>query len=205
MAASTPIVVIEYSGTVASPDGRPYVARACGRARDDGKWEGWIEFTPVGGGAVLRSRRETTQPALDDLSYWASGLSDVYLAGALERALTPPNRREPPAGARPAYDGPAPDVVDATASVRPRAVLDPFAVYVQGEDVLRQELSALDAGHLVNIVRAYGLSGEPSSVLDQLSASALVHLIVDAVRAVVSAAARERERGVAADDRDEAT
>jgi hypothetical protein len=199
------LVVLEYSRAVASPQGKLYVARACGRVGDDGRWEGWLEFTPVGRGAVLRSRRETTQPALADLEYWASGLSDVYLAGALERAMTPPHRRRSPTAARPAYSGPAPDVVDEAVSVRPRAVLDPFAVYAQGESVLRQEIGALAAGHLVNIIRAYGLSEEPSSALNQLSASALVHLIVDAVRSASSAAARERTWEVTGEDRASAT
>jgi hypothetical protein len=38
-------------------------------------------------------------------------------------------------------------------------VLDPFEVYAQGENVLRQELSALDLDHLRAIVEAYGLEG----------------------------------------------
>jgi hypothetical protein len=55
----------------------------------DGLWEGWIEFIPTDGGAPLRSRRETTQPNRDDAVYWATGLTPVYLEGALERALRP--------------------------------------------------------------------------------------------------------------------
>src|SRR6266511_1499914 len=39
-----------------------YRARACGRERADGTWEGWIEFVPEAGGSVLASERETTQP-----------------------------------------------------------------------------------------------------------------------------------------------
>ena len=31
---------------------------------------------------------ETTQPNADDIRYWASGLLDTYLEGALDRALT---------------------------------------------------------------------------------------------------------------------
>lgn len=207
MAASTAVVIMEFEGTVTGSGGGAYVARACGRVRDTGQWEGWLEFSPAPGGAVLRSRRETTQPSLEDLQYWATGLSDVYLEGSLARSLTPPLRRESPADTRPAYDGPAPDIVEAAPAVadyQPRAVLDPFAAYAQGEDVLRRGLGALDAEHLVSIVKAYGLSGEPNSVLDRLSAPALVHLIVDAVRSAVSASAR-RAPDVTAEGRGGAT
>ena len=68
--ASAAIVVTEFTDTVAGTDGRAFTARACGRAREDGLWEGWIEFTPTDGGEPLRTRRETTQPGLDDLRYW---------------------------------------------------------------------------------------------------------------------------------------
>ena len=38
---------------------------------------------------AVRSGRETTQPNLTDLEYWAQGLTPVYLEGALRRALEP--------------------------------------------------------------------------------------------------------------------
>ncbi len=63
---------------------RVYTAAARGSLRADGKWEGWLEFTSSGG-HVLRTPRETTQPNRDDLSYWASGISPIYLEGALAR------------------------------------------------------------------------------------------------------------------------
>jgi hypothetical protein len=49
--------------------------------------------------------------------------------------------------------------------------------------MLRKRLAALESWHLVNIVLAYKLSDIPESTLDTLSASALIELIVDAVRA----------------------
>lgn len=39
-----------------------------------------------GGGATLRTGRETTQPDREDLLCWATGLEPVYLEGALARA-----------------------------------------------------------------------------------------------------------------------
>jgi len=76
-------------------DGHLYRARALGRQRDDGTWIGWIEFIPIGGGVMRRSARETTQPNRAALVYWALGLDEVYLDGALERALRAPLSETP--------------------------------------------------------------------------------------------------------------
>jgi hypothetical protein len=61
-------------------------------------------------------------------------------------------------------------------------VLDPFHVYAQGEELLRQELAALDPSHLGNVIRAHGLIGEEDLDLGQMSRAGLVDLIVAAVR-----------------------
>jgi hypothetical protein len=79
-------IVLTYQQPLHTRDGRVYVVRACGRERTGGSWEGWLEFVPDDGSEVLRSARETTQPKLVDLEYWATGLTPVYLEGALERA-----------------------------------------------------------------------------------------------------------------------
>ncbi|TMG56129.1 MAG: hypothetical protein E6H84_04660 [Chloroflexi bacterium] len=81
-------VIHEFTAEVADPDGHVYLARALGRARKSGTWEGWLEFRPrSGGGLPRRTAVETTQPNLEALRYWASGLEPVYLEGALERAI----------------------------------------------------------------------------------------------------------------------
>ena len=67
-------------------DGSKYKARVLGFERDDGKWEGRIEFQN-GSGKPLATGHETTQPNLTDLQYWATGLEPIYLEGALQRAL----------------------------------------------------------------------------------------------------------------------
>lgn len=67
--------------------GTEYEARVYGAARDDGTWEGWLEFHPVDGSrSVLRTGQETSQPSRATVVYWAGGLEPVYLEGALERA-----------------------------------------------------------------------------------------------------------------------
>lgn len=175
-------VLAQFADPVRSPDGRAYRAQACGAPMPDGVWEGWIEFAPMDGGTPLRSPRETTQPNGKDAAYWASGLSAVYLEGALGRALNPIVRRAP-AAAEPMFDGPAPDLtVPARPVVAADAVLDPFSVFEKGEVLLRTELGALSPWHLVNIVRAYRLSAEPLDVLNRLPGPALVDLIVQGVR-----------------------
>jgi hypothetical protein len=180
-------VLIQFDNAVTDDAGHSYVANVCGRQADDGMWEGWIEFARRDDGVVLPTPRETKQPNRADLQYWARGLTAAYLEGALERALDPktPDLRPRTVEAAPAYEGPA----DATAAgaavrapIRQHSVLDPFAVYAQGEDLLRDELGALDEGHLRNIVRAHGLVPEESIDLQAVHRPALVDMIVAAVR-----------------------
>ena len=80
-------VIQEYSIQAQDSAGVSYTILACGQARADGTWEGWIEFHPEGGsGPVLRTGQETSQPDREALAYWASGLERVYFEGALGRA-----------------------------------------------------------------------------------------------------------------------
>jgi len=166
-------VFVQFAAPVVAKDGTVYRAQACGAPNADGMWEGWIEFLPVGGGPALRSPRETTQPNRSGAAYWATGLTPVYLEGALHRALHPLVSRtvEP---AQPLFDAPAP--------YRVHAILDPFSVYAKGEARLRQELGALSPLHLVNIINAYHLSDEPPATLNRLTAATLIEMIVIGVR-----------------------
>jgi hypothetical protein len=125
------------------------------------------------------SSRETTQPNRRDTDYWASGLTYVYLEGALHRALKPLLRPIAPDPMPPVFDGPAPAPA---ASGSTESVLDPFAVYRKGEALLRRQLSALAGWHLVNIIRRYELSDEDPAVLSAQEPARLVELIIDGVR-----------------------
>jgi hypothetical protein len=71
-------------------------------------------------------------------------------------------------------------------------VLDPFSVYDKGEPLLRRQLAALSAWHLVNIVLDYELSDRGAAHLNALSPAALINMIVSAVRLERDAAARRR-------------
>jgi hypothetical protein len=182
----------QYPGTIAADDGTEYEARACAASMDDGLWQGWIEFVPVGDGGPIRSPRETTQPNRADAVYWASGLSRIYLEGALSRArakpVVVPVTEAPP----PIFAEPKPGVSSPAVGAAPSSILNPFSVYEKGETLLRQELSAMSTWHLVNIILDYELSDEPVEALNRKASTALINLIVSAVRA--SAGERSRAR-----------
>ena len=173
--------LLRYSKPVTAPDGRTYDASACGAPTPAGTWEGWIEFAPADGGEPIRSPRETTQPNRTDTEYWATGLSAVYLEGALRRALSEPHivRVSPPSPSM--FAEPAPSTVVHTNGAK-TSILDPFSVYEKGEPLLRRQLGALSAWHLVNIVLEYELSDIEVETLNRMPAAELVELIVQGVR-----------------------
>jgi hypothetical protein len=99
-------VLLDFPGETVDSEYGAFHARACGAAQPDGKWHGWIEFIPVADGDAVRTARETTQPNYQDAVYWATGLTPVYLEGALNRALHP-FEIVPPAPPRPpVFDAP---------------------------------------------------------------------------------------------------
>jgi hypothetical protein len=180
-------VLVQFDRPVRDAGGRTYVVRVLGRPAADGLWEGWIEFEPRDGEATLRTPRETEQPDRADLQYWASCLTMAYLEGAFERARRAEGAASRPPAVRPPASGPpAANTAGPTGTTphwaRPRAVLDPFEVYAQGEDVLRKELRALDEGHLRNIIRAYGLGQDEGLDQSAVDRRALAEMIVAAVR-----------------------
>jgi hypothetical protein len=179
-------VIVEYDVELSGPDKNLYEARACGRLRADKLWEGWVEFVPLRGGATIRTARETTQPSRETLEYWATGLTDPYLDGALMRTLKPkpvaPRRHE--ITTRPAFEGPA-EPVSFSQTAPVGAVLNPFDVYEEGDHILRQQLMALDEGHLRNIIRAHDLADLSPEELRAYTHSELVALIVSGVEQTV--------------------
>jgi hypothetical protein len=194
-------VLVLFVGPVSGPDGVAYTARVCGGPAENGLWQGWIEFIPDGGSPTLRTGWETEQLSREDLHHWATGLTLVYLQGALNRAL---HEREALEGLgrseAPAAEGPPPTAGRAgrgRRSARPRrvpapphAVLDPFEVYPQGEGVLRKELGALSVDHLENIIRAYGLEEAPPPPGTRSEAE-LVEAIIAAMRQSATTTANE--------------
>lgn len=182
--------VVKYDELIASAEGRRYLARAAAREREDGLWEGWLEFAPVDQrDNILASERETTQPNRMNVDYWAQGLTRVYLEGALQRAInlsdngdgakTSDPDRERSAGPSVRYR----PATERAAAIPSRPVLDPYSVYAQGENVLRRELSALSRSHVESIVTAYGfrLDGAADDLRD-VPKQSLIKAVVDGVR-----------------------
>ena len=164
-----------------------YYPRAVGRLARDGMWEGWIEFVPADGGSdVLVTAVETHQPERQHLVYWATGLSQVYMEGALKRARNPVTVRIPVID-EPVSDQPARRrVVVERVIPRPEPVLDPFEIGGRNIDVLRQELTALNRPRLMNIISAFGLAGDVD--VTQMTNSQLIGFIVAAVETRLSRA-----------------
>jgi hypothetical protein len=122
MAAET---VYEFDYRSKGDGGNTHLARACGRPRADGEWEGWIGLESEDGKLVHRTPREATQPNRQDLVY---GGRVSRRCSALARAFEPP----PPVTVRiptpSAFDGPAEDVqvvVDDGTAEASEPVLDP--------------------------------------------------------------------------------
>ena len=163
--------------------GGTYIARAVGRQAADHMWEGWLEFLPdpaPDAGSALVSGVETRQPQRDHLIYWATGLTPVYLEGALQRARVPITVAVGTA-APPPSDAPAPRVMRARHSpAGPDAILDPFDIGGRNLDILRQELTALNRPRLLNIISAHDLNPAREDV-GWMTDAQLVHFIVVAV------------------------
>lgn len=174
--------LLQFPRPIAASDGSLYEARACGAPLSSNTWQGWIEFVPLDGGDPVRSQRETTQPNRADTEYWATGLTDVYLEGSLRRALEPP-LTVPTLPAQPSvFSRPAPSTVIGAADSAPASILDPFSVYEKGESLLRKQLGALSAWHLVNIAREYELTDLGVAELNRMPAAELIELIVRGVQ-----------------------
>ena len=172
--------LIRFDTPVTYRDGRQYRAQVCGRQLENGQWEAWLEFEDMTSGEILRSQRETTQPNQTDTVYWATGLTPVYLEGALDRILRPPAYKVAEPVRPPFVDGPAPRRRAVVSNREP--IFDPFSVYEKSPDLLAQELTALHARHLRQIIRDFGLVDEGDVRLETLTEPELGSLIMQRVR-----------------------
>ena len=68
--------------------GDTYLIFVQGRSRPHDTWEGWLVFERQRDARRFNTGIETTQPDAQAVLYWAGGLTDVYLEGALDRALS---------------------------------------------------------------------------------------------------------------------
>jgi hypothetical protein len=176
-------VVAVFEPHLQLSNGRIYTAQACGRQREDGRWEGWLEFVPDDTSVVLRTERETTQRNLAELEHWASTLSPVYLQGALERTLAPPPVVVDEPVVPSVYDEPAPSraVVTRMAETTELPPIDPFVEIARGEEEFARRLARLTREELYAIIAQNNLA-DGSIDLEPMTIPELVGWIVGAVR-----------------------
>jgi hypothetical protein len=183
-------VLVSFDQPIRDDQGE-YHARAVGRHAEDGMWEGWVEFTAVdGSGEVHVTGVESRQPEREHLQYWATGLTPIFLEGALHRARRPLTIRVRPVEV-PNSTAPRPrdPVVSRVMPPGPEPVLDPFDIGGRSLDVLRQELGALNRPRLVNIIAAFDLNPAGDD-LSWMSDRQLIHFIVTAVEAQIALRSR---------------
>ena len=150
-------VLVQFDEPQLGAHGRMFTAEVRGSRLPSGLWEAWIEFQPRVGGEPVRTPRETEQLSRGDLRFWAAGITRDQLKDALARALSPRETlRSDSTNRMTGADASADEqtVLETTQFRNNVQALDPFAVYRRsGEYTLRQELRALDAQQLADIIR----------------------------------------------------
>jgi hypothetical protein len=196
-----PEVLLHFDEPQPVADGRIFTAQVMAGRLTTGLWEAWIEFHPRAGGDPIRTARETEQLSRGDLRFWAAGITRGYLQRALMRALTPVEtlRSAAQPAERSGDDGEALNeeiVLETNRLGSDEPVLDPIAVYSQsGEYTLRQELRALDAQQLGDIIAAYAIEEMDVTDLARTYEDALAERIVAGVQHNVGARQPDSSRG----------
>ncbi|HEX7809093.1 MAG TPA: hypothetical protein VF608_10215, partial [Thermoanaerobaculia bacterium] len=85
----------EFERPFTGADGVTYRAFVYGRSRPSDTWQGWLVFERTDDGRRFATDVETTQSNSEGIVYWATGLSDAYFDGALERATKEPSKPKP--------------------------------------------------------------------------------------------------------------
>lgn len=179
-------VLVQFDEPQLSADGRMFTAEVRGSRLPTGLWEAWIEFLPRIGGDPVRTQRETEQLSRGDLRFWAAGITREHLRESLASALSPEEMARPDSG---------PDLTDTGAAVEDdtalelaearnnQPVLDPFSLYRHsGEYTLRQELRALDARQLADVIDKYHIADMDVLDLARTYEDALAERIVAGVQ-----------------------
>jgi hypothetical protein len=78
----------QFERPMTDASGDTYLVFVQGRSRPQDTWEGWLVFERQRDARRFSTPVETTQPDEQAVLYWASGLTDTYLEGALDRALS---------------------------------------------------------------------------------------------------------------------
>jgi hypothetical protein len=172
MSPSAHEIVLDLEPAVTTENGLLYRATLVARAAADGHWNAWLEFVSPDSQDVLRTGIETHHATEAGLHHWASTLSDVYLRGALDRALL--------SSAETAAHRQA--VAQATGANR-RAIadaFDPFELFALGEHVLRRELQLFRRATLLAVIINHDLNPRALD-LSKFTEAQLVAFIVTAI------------------------
>jgi len=78
----------QFEKPMRDSSGDTYMVFVQGRSRPRDTWEGWLVFERQRDARRFSTPVETTQPNGQAVLYWASGLENTYLEGALDRALS---------------------------------------------------------------------------------------------------------------------
>lgn len=160
---------------VVDTHGHEFYVSVAGALRADGEWEGWLEYVPLDDSDPSVTPTETTQPSRAALEHWAPGLSDTYIQGAFQRAVSAVTGVPRVAAMR--------RVASSAYAVTPTSELpDPFEWFDQGPEALRNRLSTLPRTSLLDVIAAYGLNPAGKS-LAWLTDRQLITFIVTAVDA----------------------
>lgn len=144
----------QFEHQVRDGDGTIFNIYLYGRSRPHDTWQGWLVFERAADGQRFSTDVETTQSNADGILYWATGLTDAYFEGALQRALQPAPKPMPYRIPDPLVGGP-----DDTAGRRrrlaklERAVLDCFTRSQSIRILTRSVFDQLTYAH-ADIVRA---------------------------------------------------
>ncbi len=179
-------ILVQFDEPQLSDDGRMFTAEVRGSRLPTGLWEAWIEFQPRVGGQAVRTPRETEQLSRGDLRFWAAGITRQQLKDALARALAAKTSLSGDIAASfsDAPDEPAELMVLATTRFgHGTPVFDPYALYKRsGEYTLRQELRALDAEQLADIIAEHQIKDIDVLDLARTYEDALAERIVAGVQ-----------------------
>ena len=153
-------------------NGDEFYVTVAGEPRLDGRWDGWLEYVPLGESEPLLTHPETTQSSRTALVRWTETLTETYVEGAFERAVraTPQGTTRATVARRfPRVDPPSP-VAD---------LPDPFELLMTGDTMMRARLAALPRPILLDIIAEFGLN-PAGKTLSWLSHRQLVTFIVTA-------------------------
>ena len=181
-------VIADLPYRIVNARGEEYYVSVAGEPRGDGRWEAWLEYVPTDESDPLLTSTETTQATRADVIRWAETLTETYVQGAFDRAVT--------AGAA----SPVPRLVarrtvaEAAAEAAVAAIRgdvpDPFELYAAGRPAMRVRLAALPRATLLEIIATFGLNPAGKS-LAWLSQLQLVTFIMTAVEVQISSGRRQ--------------